>query len=145
MNDNERLLLDNQLCFALYSTSLAMTQTYKDHLEALGLTYTQYTILMILWENDGLTLKEVADRLGQKSGSLTPVIKRMETDDLVLRERGQIDDRQLNIILTDKGKSLQAEAMTVNNCITQACNISENQLISLRDQLVELRHSLKNK
>jgi len=145
MNDNERLLLDNQLCFALYSTSLAMTQTYKDHLEALGLTYTQYTILMILWESDGLTLKEVADRLGQKSGSLTPVIKRMETDDLVLRERGQIDDRQLNIILTDKGKSLQAEAMTVNNCITQACNISENQLISLRDQLVELRHSLKNK
>lgn len=145
MNDNERLLLDNQLCFALYSTSLAMTQTYKDHLEALGLTYTQYTILMILWENDGLTLKEVADRLGQKSGSLTPVIKRMETEDLVLRERGQIDDRQLNIILTDKGKSLQAEAMTVNNCITQACNISEDQLISLRDQLVELRHSLKNK
>lgn len=145
MNDNERLLLDNQLCFALYSTSLAMTQTYKDHLEALGLTYTQYTILMILWESDGLTLKEVADRLGQKSGSLTPVIKRMETDDLVLRERGQIDDRQLNIILTDKGKSLQAEAMTVNNCITQACNISEDQLISLRDQLVELRHSLKNK
>ena len=80
MSDNACLLLDNQLCFSLYSTSLAMTQLYKPLLEPIGITYPQYLILLILWETDGLSLKSVADRLGQKSGALTPVIKRMEEE-----------------------------------------------------------------
>ncbi|MEH6812647.1 MAG: MarR family transcriptional regulator [Motiliproteus sp.] len=142
MINKERLLLDNQVCFALYSTSLAMTQFYKEPLAAIGLTYPQYTIMLILWERDGVSLKAIADRLGQKSGSLTPVIKRMESDGLVRRQRGVEDDRTLCIKLTDKGRALKQQGSQVNQCIADACGMADTDLDSLRSQLVELRGKL---
>ena len=81
------LLLDNQLCFALYSTSLAMTKLYKPLLEALGLTYPQYLVLLVLWEQDGLTVSELGERLFLDSGTLTPLLKRLESSGLVSRQR----------------------------------------------------------
>ncbi|MCO7224274.1 MarR family winged helix-turn-helix transcriptional regulator [Pleionea sp. CnH1-48] len=142
MKDSERLLLDNQLCFALYSTSLAMTQLYKEPLDAIGLTYPQYTIMLILWEKDGVSLKEIGGRLGQKSGSLTPVLKRLEADGLVVRARGIEDDRTLTIRLTDKGKALKEEALKVNSCIVESCNFSPEDIHTLKDQLVSLRKKI---
>ncbi|GLX78258.1 transcriptional regulator [Thalassotalea insulae] len=136
------LLLDNQLCFALYSTSLAMTQLYKEYLTPLGLTYPQYTVMLILWEKDGISLKSIADRLGQKSGSLTPVIKRMEADGLIKRVRGLEDDRTLSIELTDKGIALKAQGRKVNQCIIESCGIAEAEIISLREQLLSLKDNL---
>ena len=142
MNNDKQLTLDNQLCFALYSTSLAMTQLYKEYLSPLGLTYPQYTVMLILWEKDGVSLKSIADRLGQKSGSLTPVIKRMDTDDLIKRVRGLEDDRTLSIELTAKGHALKQQGRIVNQCIAESCGIADKEITSLRQQLVTLRHNL---
>lgn len=136
------LALDNQLCFALYSTSLAMTQMYKELLAPVGLTYPQYTIMMILWENDGVQLKHIADRLGQKSGSLTPVIKRMETDGLIQRVRGKEDDRSLSIELTAAGKKLRQKCLKINQCIVEACDLPVHYLADLRDNLNRLKENL---
>ncbi|WP_417526595.1 MarR family winged helix-turn-helix transcriptional regulator [Marinomonas shanghaiensis] len=139
---NNPLLLDNQLCFALYSTSLAMTQFYKEPLSAIGLTYPQYTVMLILWEQDGVSLKHISDALGQKSGALTPVIKRMEADGLVKRLRGVDDDRSLSIALTEKGKKLREQGLDVNRCVAQACGMNMDDVVALREQLVALRNKL---
>ncbi|WP_111637354.1 MarR family winged helix-turn-helix transcriptional regulator [Marinomonas shanghaiensis] len=139
---NNPLLLDNQLCFALYSTSLAMTQFYKEPLSAIGLTYPQYTVMLILWEQDGVSLKHISDALGQKSGALTPVIKRMEADGLVKRLRGVDDDRSLSIALTEKGKTLREQGLDVNRCVAQACGMNMDDVVALREQLVALRNKL---
>lgn len=142
--DDQRLHLDNQLCFALYSTSLAMTQLYKGLLAPLGLTYPQFTIMLILWERDGVSLKYIAERLGQKSGALTPVIKRMASDDLILRIRGKSDDRMLSIELSDLGKNLKKQGLEVNQCIAAQCGLSQTEMVSLQQQLVSLRTKLQN-
>lgn len=142
MKPNERLLLNNQLCFALYSASLAMTQVYKPYLDKIGLTYPQYTILLLLWERDGRSLKDIADHLGQKSGSLTPVIKRMEIEGLVSRQRGIEDDRTLSITLTEKGESLRKSALDINQCVFEACGSNGEQLIALKEQLQELKSKI---
>lgn len=139
---NNPLLLDNQLCFALYSTSLAMTQFYKEPLSAIGLTYPQYTVMLILWEQDGVSLKHIGNALGQKSGALTPVIKRMEADGLVQRLRGVDDDRSLSIALTEKGKKLREQGLEVNRCVAAACGINMDEVVALREQLVALRKKL---
>ena len=142
MNSDNPLLLDNQLCFALYSTSLAMTQFYKEPLSAIGLTYPQYTVMLILWEQDGVSLKHISDALGQKSGALTPVIKRMEADGLVQRLRGVDDDRSLSICLTEKGEQLREQGLQVNRCVAEACGIDLAEVVALREQLVALRNKL---
>jgi len=134
--------LDQQLCFALYSTSLAMTQLYKNLLEPLGLTYTQYLVMLILWESDGVTLKTIAQRLGQQSGALTPVIKRMEADGLIMRVRGKEDDRSLSIELTEKGEKLRQKATDVMNCIKDASNLSYDEIGNLRGQLLDLKEQI---
>lgn len=135
----ERLLLDNQLCFSLYATSLAMTQLYKPHLKKLGLTYTQYTVMLILWEQDAVSLKEICAQLGQKPGSLTPVLKRMEKEGLLQRARGVENDRTLTIRLTRKGEQLKAEGMKVNQCVFDACGMPGETLLELKSKLDELR------
>ncbi|NRA88692.1 MAG: MarR family transcriptional regulator [Rhizobiales bacterium] len=142
MKNNDNLALDNQLCFALYSASLAMTQQYRQYLEPLGLTYTQYSIMLTLWEQDSVSLKHIADRLGQKSGSLTPVIKRMEADGFVTRVRGLNDDRSLSIKLTKTGNSLKEQGLVINQCIAEACGISSLKIDALRENLVDLKRNL---
>lgn len=143
MPDNQRLLLDNQLCFSLYSASLAMTQLYKPYLEPLGITYPQYLILLILWEQDGLGLKDIGARLRQKSGALTPVIKRMEQDGLIRRVRLADNERQLDIRLTDKGHALRTQAATVNHCVAEACGLADAELLDLKERLDQLRQNLQ--
>ena len=136
------LPLDQQLCFTLYSTSLAMTQLYKPLLEPLGLTYPQYLIMLILWEGDGLPLKDIGARLGQKSGALTPVLKRLEEEGLVVRERDDKDERALKIHLTEKGRALQVDASEIGPCLTEATAMKVDELIELRETLVRLRSNL---
>ena len=138
----DALLLDKQLCFSLYATSLAMTQAYKPLLEPLGLTYPQYLVLLILWEDDGLGLKDVAARLGQKPGALTPVIRRMEEQGLVVRARSPEDERLLEIRLTDAGRALRADAEGVYTCILSQCQTPLQELSALKQQLDQLRAHL---
>ena len=98
------LLLDNQACFALHSTSLMMTKVYKPLLQALGLTYPQYLAMMVLWEKDGLTVGEISTKLLTDPGSLTPLLKRLEVEGLLSRTRSREDERVVIVELTAKGR-----------------------------------------
>ena len=104
------LLLENQLCFALYATSRAMVQAYQPYLAPLGLTYPQYLVLLVLWEADDITVKQLGERLYLDSGTLTPMLKRMQTQDLITRTRDPEDERQVRVCLTPAGRKAKAEA-----------------------------------
>lgn len=141
-NPADYLKLDKQLCFALYSTSLAMTKLYKPLLEKLGLTYPQYLVMCILWERDGLALKDIAEQLHIDSGALTPVIKRLEAQGLLQRQRQPDNERTLEIALTADGRALREQAGEIPLQIGLACATSEDELHQLRDQLQRLRANL---
>lgn len=142
MTAKDPLLLDQQLCFSLYLASLAMTQLYKPLLESMGLTFPQYLIMLVLWEHDGLTLKELSNRLRQDSGALTPVVKRLEAAGLVTRRRSAEDERNLSIELTPAGRSLRDQANGVNSRVRQVCALGDAGLDDLRETLVMLRNRL---
>jgi MarR family transcriptional regulator, organic hydroperoxide resistance regulator len=139
---DQALLLDNQLCFALYSTSLAMTKLYKPLLEELGLTYPQYLAMLVLWEGDGLMVSELGERLFLDSGTLTPLLKRLEAQDLIARIRDVQDERRVHITLTAAGRKLKAKAAKVPACILAASECSIPELISLTQQVQALRQRL---
>ena len=137
------LMLDNQLCFALYSTSLMMTKTYKPLLQALGLTYPQYLAMLVLWENEGITVSEISARMLTDPGSLTPLLKRLESEGLLQRQRSREDERVVLVQLTDKGRALQQQAKEVPQCILKASGRSLEQLQQLQADLLALRENLQ--
>ncbi|WP_096668872.1 MarR family winged helix-turn-helix transcriptional regulator [Polaromonas sp. AET17H-212] len=136
------LLLDNQLCFALYSTSLAMTKLYKPLLDELGLTYPQYLAMLVLWEKDGLTVSELGERLFLDSGTLTPLLKRLETSGLVSRRRDVEDERRVHITLTAAGRKLKSRAAGIPGCILSAAQCAIPELVALTQQVQALRQRL---
>ena len=136
------LQLDQQLCFALYSTSLAMTRLYKPLLDALGLTYPQYLALLVLWERDGLAVSALGDKLFLDSGTLTPLLKRMEAAGLITRRRAVDDERRVNITLTAQGQQLKLKAATVPACILAATQCPIAEVMALTQQLQALRQRL---
>ncbi|NWD82111.1 MarR family transcriptional regulator [Pseudomonas reactans] len=137
------LMLDNQLCFALHSTSLLMTKVYKPLLQALGLTYPQYLAMMVLWEEDGLTVGEISSRLLTDPGSLTPLLKRLEVEGLLSRTRSREDERVVVVELTDAGRALQDKAMGIPQCILGASGLELEQLRKLQGDLIALRANLQ--
>lgn len=139
---DEALLLDNQLCFALYSASLAMTKLYKPLLDELGLTYPQYLVMLVLWEGDGLMVSELGQRLSLDSGTLTPLLKRLEAAGLVSRMRDAADERRVHIHLTAAGRRLKAKAAKVPACVLAASQCSLSELKQLTDQVRLLRERL---
>jgi len=138
----DTLLLDNQLCFALYSTSLMMTKVYKPLLQELNLTYPQYLAMLVLWERDGLTVGEVSTRLLTDPGSLTPLLKRLEAEGLISRTRSKEDERVVLLTLTTQGKALHTKAQSIPHCILAASGINLEQLKALQKDLVALRGNL---
>ncbi|WP_343726038.1 MarR family transcriptional regulator [Herbaspirillum huttiense] len=110
---DEALLLDNQLCFAMYSASLAMTKAYKKILAPLEITYPQYLVMLVLWEKDGITVSELGTRLFLDSGTLTPLLKRMESMGLLHRNRDAGDERRVVVSLSDGGRALREKAKAV--------------------------------
>ncbi|MCM2294176.1 MarR family transcriptional regulator [Allorhizobium sp. BGMRC 0089] len=141
----QELLLDRQLCFALYGASLALTRTYKPLLEPLGLTYPQYLTLMTLWETDHLTVKALGARLGLDSGTLSPLIKRLEQNGYVRRQRDGKDERQVTVSLTQTGAALKEKAVDVLMAIGNATGCSMVEIAALRDDLIALRDRLNEK
>jgi DNA-binding MarR family transcriptional regulator len=136
------LQLGNQLCFAIYSTAHAFNRVYKPLLDRLGLTYPQYLVMLALWERDGVPLKDLGERLFLDSGTLTPLLKRLEAAHLLKRTRSAEDERQVLISLTSQGQALRERARAVPQAIlaATACSLSElsamkNDLIALRDRL----------
>jgi len=140
--------LDRHLCFALYSASRAMTAAYRPILSELNLTYPQYLVLLVLWERDGLPVKEVGERLALDSGTLTPLCKRLEQQGLVERRRGEDDERLVRIHLTSEGRALRGKARKIP--VELAClagfdlgsDRSVRELARLRDELTALAHRL---
>ena len=141
-NDDPALKLDNQLCFAVYSTAHALTRTYKPLLDALNLTYPQYLVMLVLWERDGMTVKEIGQRLHLDSGTLTPLLKRMEAAGYVRRQRASDDERQVNIHLTDQGQALYDRARAVPQGILGASGGNARKLLGLKQYGVQLRDAL---
>jgi MarR family transcriptional regulator, organic hydroperoxide resistance regulator len=139
---NPMLQLDNQLCFALYSTSLAMTKLYKPLLEELGLTYPQYLAMLVLWERDGLMVSELGDRLYLDSGTLTPLLKRLEASGYVSRIRAVDDERRVHITLTSLGRKLKTRAAKIPGCILSASQCALPELMALTSQVQALRQRL---
>jgi MarR family transcriptional regulator, organic hydroperoxide resistance regulator len=137
------LLLGNQLCFAVYSTAHAFNRAYKPLLDRLGLTYPQYLVMLVLWERDGVPVKDIGERLLLDSGTLTPLLKRLEAAELVKRTRSTEDERQVLIALTPRGQALKEKARAVPQAIlaASACSIAE--LSAMKNELVALRDRLK--
>ncbi|GAC1611016.1 MAG: MarR family transcriptional regulator [Aquirhabdus sp.] len=136
------LALDNQFCFALYSASLAMTKTYKPLLDKIGLTYPQYLVMMVLWEHDGILVKDIGEALFLDSGTLTPLLKRMETAELLTRNRDTHDERQVRINLTKQGKLLRKAAKEIPLQIMCASGLTKEALVNLKNQLSQVRNDL---
>ena len=139
---NPALKLDNQLCFAVYAASLAMTKAYKPLLGALGLTYPQYLVLLVLWEQDDRPVTELGERLFLDSGTLTPLLKRMEAAGWVQRQRSTQDERKVHIVLTPAGLALrdQAACIPLRMADMTACGTAE--LSRLTKELHTLRQRL---
>jgi MarR family transcriptional regulator, organic hydroperoxide resistance regulator len=142
LDPQQALQLDNQLCFALYSASLAMTKLYKPLLDELGLTYPQYLAMLALWESDGLSVSELGQRLHLDSGTLTPLLKRLESAGLIARIRAVEDERRVHISLTAAGRKLRTRAEKVPGCILDAAQCSLADLVQLTRQVQGLRDRL---
>jgi len=137
--------LDQQLCFSLYSTSLAMNKLYRKLLRNLGLTYSQYLVMMVLWEQDEQTVSALGERLFLDSATLTPLLKRMEQAELITRNRSPEDERQVIISLTKQGKDLSEDAIALPGCVLEASGCTLDTVVRLKDELNELRDSMMKK
>ena len=138
-----QLLLDQQLCFALYAASRSVTSLYRPLLEPLGLTYPQYLVMLVLWEQDGLTVRELGQRLQLDSGTLTPLLKRLQAAELVTRQRRQEDEREVDIRLTDTGLALREKASGIPECLAQCMQLPFDQMQTLRDELKRLTRQIQ--
>jgi len=140
--DGEASPINGMLCFTVYSTAHAFNRVYKPLLDALKLTYPQYLVMLGLWERDGVTVKQIGEQLHLDSGTLTPLLKRLESAGLVRRARDAADERQVRISLTPKGTGLREKARTVGHGVVDACKQSRDELKALNAQLVKLRDKL---
>ncbi len=140
--DFNQLALDQQFCFALYSASHAMTKTYKPMLDRLGLTYPQYLVMLVLWEQDAILVKDIGARLFLDSGTLTPLLKRLESNGLVSRNRNPQDERQVRVELTDQGRALRGQAEAIPEQVLCASGQELSALGSMRKELARVRDDL---
>jgi DNA-binding MarR family transcriptional regulator len=136
--DNPQLKLDNQICFPLYSVSRLITKAYKPHLDKMNVTYPQYLVLMVLWENDGITVNEISKKLFLNTNTLSPLLKRMETLEVLDRTRSTEDERKVIVKLTKKGNDLQEEAASIPSELIKVLaheNTNLNDVLQLKDML----------
>ena len=134
--------LESQLCFALYSVTNAIGRSYAPLLEALHLTYSQYLVMLVLWERDDLTLKTIGRRLFLDSGTLTPLLKRLEHTGLIARRRNPADEREMRICLTSEGNALRERARHLPATLACSMGRPDHELAALRDDLLRLRSTL---
>jgi DNA-binding MarR family transcriptional regulator len=139
---DQLLRLDNQICFAVYSAAHAFNRVYKPLLDRLGLTYPQYLVMLVLWEGDGVPVKEIGERLFLDSGTLTPLLKRLERAGLIKRTRSTEDERQVLIDLTAQGQALKDKARTVPPSILAASECLVTELLAMKNEIVALRDRL---
>ncbi|NKY28414.1 MarR family winged helix-turn-helix transcriptional regulator [Nocardia gamkensis] len=141
----DHLTLDEQLCFPLYAASRAMTAVYRPKLERLGLTYPQYLVMLALWERDERSVGDVCQALDLDSGTLSPLLKRLEGAGLVERRRSAGDERRVDIRLTERGRALRAQAGDIPAQMAEASGLSMDEVIALRGILHRLTEALKSR
>ena len=140
--DGNTSRLDSMLCFTVYSTAHAFNRAYKPLLDALDLTYPQYLVMLALWERDGLTVKAIGEMLHLDSGTLTPLLKRLEAMGVVRRARDSADERSVRISLTPAGTAMRDKESKVREGIVGACGACAEELKALSAQLVRVRDKL---
>ncbi|MFV0518878.1 MAG: MarR family winged helix-turn-helix transcriptional regulator [Lachnospirales bacterium] len=133
MNDSNfnPLKLENQLCFPLYASSKEIIRSYKPYLDKIDLTYTQYIAMLVLWEKESVNVKELGEYLYLDSGTLTPVLKKLETKGLITRTRSKEDERIINIDITEEGRRLREEAVSIPLAIASCTNITQEEALIL--------------
>lgn len=129
--DDRILLLENQLCFPLYAAAKEVLSRYKPLLDEIDLTYTQYIVMMVLWEDEKLSVSQLGERLHLDSGTLTPLLKRMADKDLIRRQRSKQDERQVIITLTQAGKALKQKALEIPPKISRCVNLEPEEALTL--------------
>lgn len=134
--------INQQMCFALYSASLSMTKVYKPLLSSLNLTYPQYLVLLVLWQQDKITVNALAEQLFLDSGTLTPLLKRLEKHGYLARKRDGDDERRVIVTLTETGKNLETLSKYIHQKVACKTGCTSPQINSLNDQLISLRTSL---
>ncbi|WCP66019.1 MarR family transcriptional regulator [Vibrio tubiashii] len=132
LTEEESLLLENQVCFPLYSASNAVIRTYRPLLDALDLTYSQYLVMMVLWESDGISVKDIGARLHLDSGTLTPLLKRLEAKGFVVRGRSELDERVRVLKLSEEGRALKAKALAIPAEMKCKIQLDLDELIMLK-------------
>ncbi|MGY1771399.1 MarR family winged helix-turn-helix transcriptional regulator [Blastococcus sp. SYSU D00813] len=132
------VLLEDQLCFALYAASRALTARYRPQLDEIGLTYPQYLVMMLLWEEDNQTVGQLGTRLNLDSGTLSPLLKRLTAAGLVTRHRRVEDERSVAIALTEKGRSLRERGLAINKDMLCALELDVDSFQGLKSQLETL-------
>jgi len=143
----EQLKLSNQVCFPIYAASRLITRAYQPLLEKLDLTYPQYLVLMVLWEKDRVSVNEITDKLILNTNTVTPLLKRMEIQGLITRQRSDLDERRVTVSLTEKGWALRVQAANIPYLLTEKLDkgaLKINELIALRDQLNRLVEAIKD-
>ena len=144
-DDNLSILLDNQICFALWLASKTLTQAYQPLLKPLAVTYPQYLVLLVLWEGDGLTVKTLGERLHLDSGTLSPLLKKLEAKGIVRRERTEEDERSVHIVLTAKGRTLKKKAAMIPDCLTREVGLHKKELFTLLSGLKSFNAALASR
>lgn len=138
----DTLQLENQLCFAVYSTNLAINKRYRQWLTPLKLTYPQYLVMLVLWQRDDVTLSQIGEQLFLDSATLTPLLKRLESAGWVLRHRSRDDERQVVITLTPEGRELKEKAKNIPESLKQTLTYGVDDVVALKAQLEQLRQQL---
>lgn len=136
------LTLEDQLCFSLYATSMAINRTYKPLLDQLGITYPQYLVLSALWEEDGRAVGAIAERLSLESSTITPLVKRLEAASLVTRARRADDERRVLVSLTESGRALKQESRCLGEALFARSGMRPEELVALNREVLRLRAAL---
>lgn len=142
MPEPKPLPLDSQLCFSIYSTALAINRAYKPMLDALGVTYTQYLAVSALWEQDGLSISAIAERLGLEPSTITPAVKRLETAGFLSRQRSTADERLVEVFLTQKGKELHPKTACLTDTLLARSGFTVPEMVALNEKVQRLRDGL---
>lgn len=142
MTEPAPLPLDSQLCFSIYSAAIAINRAYKPMLDALGVTYTQYLAVSTLWEQDGLSISAIADRLGLEPSTITPAVKRLEAAGFLSRRRSTVDERLVEVFLTEKGKELHPKTACLTDTLLRRSGFTVPEMIDLNEKVQILRDGL---
>lgn len=145
MENKSYLLLEEQLCFPIYATSRMVTRLYQPHLDEIGLTYPQYIVMLVLWENDKITISEICEKLYLHTNTLTPLLNKMKEKGLITKTRSSEDERTVIIELTNKGKELKEDAELVPLKLLESVNFPEKDLLEMRSLMWKFLQSFDNK